>query len=470
MGFRINRIFALRGVRYLLLSVGFSLFAGVGNTTAAKASKAEPWEDYIKQHAIALQTVEAPLAPELLEKLASRELVLMGETTHGTLEYYTWRAAITRALVREADFRYIAVEGDWTALDPLDRYVRHFPDSADSAREVLARIDRWAEWMWANPVILDLAEWLRDWNGDLPPEQRVGFHGIDVYGWGDSVLELPAYLERLEAGWGHRAEMGLEPLRQLEGDIQAYARAVSRGQPTANKKLESIQQRLTEKEATWRAKDAAAFLQARQQAALIARAKEHMRRSVFQQPQSWNPRAANFMGTVLRLREAYREDARGVVWAHNTHIGDARHTPMAQSGLFTVGQQAREALGEDRVFLLGFASDRGTFRAGIRWGGPGQVIPLAPAMPGTFDFWLASAAPDLAYLPLAEARRDDRLQALIGHRAIGIVHSTGGDTSRNYVPSNVPRRYDGIVFIRETSALPELDAGAVRFDAVVEPE
>ena len=422
----------------------------------------DEWRSYIKDQAVALQTERDPIAGELLKAVSERRLVLLGEMTHGTREAYTWRAAITRALVSNAGFRFVAVEGDWTAIDPLDRYVRMLPDAPADAHTALAGIDRWAEWMWANPEILELAEWLHQWNAKRPAAERVGIHGMDVYGWGQSAGMLADYLERLEPEWGGRATAGLAPLLAFRGDSQAYARAVSLGEPTGAEKLEAVRARLNGQARSFKAKDAEAFHQAKQQAGLLARAKAHMRKSVEGNPRSWNPRAENFHATIERLRDYYGKDARGVVWAHNTHIGDSRHTPMQEAGMVTIGRQARESLGKDEVFLLGFSSHQGNFRAGERWGAPGKVIELAPSLPGSIDRWLADEAPARAFLPLTDARENQRLHDAAGHRAIGVVHASGTDSRRNYVPSNIALRYDGILFIRDTTALSELDDTAVR--------
>jgi len=440
----------------------FLVFAWIMGCAALSGGTAEEaWRSYIKEHAVALPTENDPIAAGMLEAMSKRELVLLGEMTHGTREAYTWRAAITRALVRDAGFRYVAVEGDWTAIDPLDRYVRLLPDAPADARSALAGIDRWAEWMWANPEILELAEWLHKWNAKKTAAERVGIHGMDVYGWGRSAEVLADYLERLEPAWGGRASDGLAPLRAFRGEAQAYARAVSLGEPTGAEKLEAVRSRLKAQADSFKATDAEAFHQAKQQAALLARAKAHMRKSVEGNPRSWNPRAENFHATVERLRDYYGKGARGVVWAHNTHIGDSRHTPMQEMGMITIGRQARESLGEDAVFLLGFSSHQGNFRAGERWGAPGKVIELASSLPGSIDRWLADEAPERAFLPLADARKNQRLHEAVGHRAIGVVHATGTDSSRNYVPSNIALRYDGILFIRDTTALAELrDAAA----------
>ena len=431
----------------------------MGPIAEARSGSADPWTIYIKENARDLsgpedlQSVTAMLKPH--------DLVLLGETTHGTHEYYVWRAEISKALISEAGFRFIAVEGDWSAIDRLDQYVRHRGTQADSAGAVLQTFDRWAEWMWANPVIEELAEWLHSWNAGRPFGERVGIHGIDVYGWGDSVEQLPDYLEALEPGWGKRAAEGLAPLRGFEGDSRAFSKAVMNNQPTGAEKLARIINRMEQESESLSEADPQAWMQARQKASLIRQAKRHLRKQVQNHPRSWNPRAENFMHTVERLRDYYGKEAKGIVWAHNTHVGDARFTPMRGAGLVTIGQLAREALGEDQVFILGFASDEGTFRAGRHWGEPGgSIMPLPTALGDTFDAYLRDAAPHTAFLSLAGARENADFLIPLGHRAIGIVHTPPRDPRRSYVPSIIPLRYDGVLFIRKTNALSELNPEA----------
>ncbi|MDW7711991.1 MAG: erythromycin esterase family protein [Deferrisomatales bacterium] len=422
----------------------------------ALADAAEPWLRYLARHATAVSLPHA--TQPVLDALRPHRLVLMGETTHGTREHYVWRAELSKALIADGGFRFIAVEGDWSALARLDRYVRLLDTEHGSAREVLATFDRWAQWMWANPVIEELAEWLRAWNSARPPGERAGIHGMDVYGWGESAARLPDTLEALEPGWGARASEGLAPLLRLQGDNEAFHRAVLRGQPTGADKLGRISERLEGEARTLRAADADSWLQAVQKAALITRAKQHLTKTAQRHPRSWNPRAENFLQTVERLLDYYGPAARGIVWAHNTHIGDARFTPMGHAGLITVGQRAREALGDAQVFLLGLAADRGSFRAGRWWGEPGgAVLALETALDGTMDAYLRDGAPHDAYfVPLAPARADPRLLRPADHRAIGVVRAPGGHPRRNYVPSVIPKRYDGLLFIRETGALDAL--------------
>jgi len=422
--------------------------------TAAPVASAS-WKAYSREHAIALDGPQD--SRRLLPYLESAELVLLGETTHGTREYYVWRAELSKALIQENGFQFIVVEGDWSSIDRLDRYVRHRCREFGSAEAVLKTFDRWPVWMWANPVIAELAEWLHAYNAERAPAQRVGVHGMDVYGWGESARKLPVYLDRMDPGWAARASPGLEGVQRFGGDPAAFYQAVLRGESTGMETLQDIQATLERLKMESPAPCREAWLQAMQHASLLVQAKRHLRKNMDNHPRSWNPRAEHFIQTVRRLRTYYGVGARGIVWAHNTHIGDARYTPMRPAGLVTIGQQAREWLGEDRVFLLGFASDRGSFRAGPRWGSPGRIMAMPTAEPGTFNAWLRDSLGASAFLPLAAARQNPELLKPAGHRAVGVVYEPGTPMHHHYVPSIIPHRYDGVLYLRNTRSLAELD-------------
>jgi len=440
--------------RLLILFYCLPIFAGM---LAARPTIADHWLEYISTHAQAMQVDELAPGNALFDTLADKSLVLLGESTHGTLEYYTWRSAISKALIEHASFNFIAVEGDWSALNALDRYVRHLDEQAESAHSVLVNFNRWPEWMWANPVIEDLAEWLHAFNRERPFAKRIGIHGIDVYGWGDSLADLPATLEKLEPGWGKQVESKLAVLMALDGDNDAFYRAVLSDRLEQSSALNEIYSQLVENKEALVEKDRHSYWQARQKTGLIIQAKRHLRKNIARHPLSWNPRAENFIHTIERLKHYYGEGASGIVWAHNTHIGDARHTPMLQSGMVTIGQQARERFSEGNVYLLGFASHQGTFRAGWQWGGRSEVMHLQPSTPISINSWLNQATQeDSFWLPLHNARTNARLQLNASHRAIGVTFNPSQSDIANYVPSNIPHRYDGLIFIRQTESLPLL--------------
>ncbi len=420
-------------------------------------SQREGWLDYFRSQAVDLKQ-KADLAP-VLAQAENRQLVLLGESTHGTHEYYAWRAKISRWLIQEAGYRFLAVEGDWEAIDALNRYVKHFPSAGENARTILLDFERWPQWMWANEEFAELAEWIREWNADLEPEKRVGIHGIDVYGWGDSVEQLPVYLESLRENWGAEAREALEALNAMEGDMFQFQRRAILGRVSTEDEVEAILHALREGEDTFRKDNPKSFLLAKQSTGLIRQAKRHMRGSVHGGAASWNPRAENFMDTVERLLAHYGDDARGVVWAHNTHIGDGRHTPMAEQGMVNIGQLARERLGAETCLIIGFTSYRGEVMAGREWGARREVMTKPTARDGSFDAWLREALAQresAVFIPLEQSRADPVLRRFGMQRAIGVTYNPEQDFRANYVPTVLPLRYDALIFFYETRALKPL--------------
>lgn len=421
---------------------------------SATADNRSAWIEFFRTQAYPLQTAQ-DLDP-LIEAVAERKLVLLGESTHGTREYYVWRDRISRRLIEEKAFNFIAVEGDWEAIYALNRYVKAMPGSAGSAHEVLMQLQRWPQWMWANQEVVELAEWLREYNAERPENERVGFYGVDVYGWGDSVSRLPGLLNALEPGWGDSVQRQLQPLKRLRGDNRRFHHAVVAGRPSTAPVLDAVVRRLKEERDRLREKDPHSYMLALQSARLTQQAKLHMRASADGRGNSWNPRAVNFMDTVERLFDYYGENARGILWAHNTHIGDGRHTPMGQSGMVNSGQLARERLGPEQCFIVGFATRQGELLAGRSWEAPRETMRMPPAREDSFEAWMHAAGVQQAlflFQPVAE----EALFLQPGYqRAIGVIYSPANDHRQNYVPTVLPLRYDALLYFEHTHPLDPL--------------
>ncbi len=397
---------------------------------------------------------EGEVLDSLTEAMGERRLALLGESTHGTHEYYVWRDRISRRLIEDAGFRFILVEGDWASLHELNRYVKDLPGAAESAREALEAQQRWPEWLWANEEIAELAEWLRQWNDGREPDQRVGFHGMDVYGpWG-SIDLVTAFVESHLPEAAERISGKLEPMASHPDDVGGYVRGhhgrrneVLAGYSAALDLVREARGADGAHPAEWFA--------AKQAVHVIKGAHRHFMGMAGQQQESWNRRAEHMHETALRLLERHGDGSRGIVWAHNTHIGDARATAMAARGEVNIGHLARESLGRDAVFALGFATHRGRVIAGREWGGQREEMTIPPGMPRSLEALLDGRFPDGAFLRTGDAppaaRRDT-----IPHRAVGVIYHPDNEAG-NYVPSRPADRYDAMIFIPETRALKALD-------------
>ncbi|RYZ15597.1 MAG: erythromycin esterase family protein, partial [Chitinophagaceae bacterium] len=257
----------------------------------------------------------------LLADADDRPVVMLGEASHGTHEYYTWRTALSKRLIEEKGFRFIAVEGDWPDCYKINRYVKGYPDAGDSIHAVLRNFDRWPTWMWANWEVAALAEWLRDWNSQRPMEQRVGFYGLDVYSLWDSMRTLQEYLEGEDPALAKAIRGALGCFQPYEDNEHAYARASLTKHSCRDRVLELLRE--VRAKAPQYSDDPEAAFSAEQNALIAVNAESYYRSMMSFDNESWNVRDRHMMETLRRLMDFHGPEAKGIVWEHNTHIGDA---------------------------------------------------------------------------------------------------------------------------------------------------
>lgn len=385
----------------------------------------------------------------LIERIGDARYVLIGEASHGTHEYYAWRAALTQRLVAEQGFSFVAVEGDWPDCASLDRWVRG-RDQA-TVEEVLGRFERWPRWMWANREVADFLTWLRRWNAEREPQQHVGFHGLDVYSLWQSLRAIMDYLEVHDgeaAATARRAWSCLEPYDQ---DPQQYALATRVVPTSCEDELVDLLEELLH-DGVPADGDAATRLDVEQNAAVAAGAERYYRAMVRGGGSSWNVRDEHMTDTLDRLMAHYGPDSRAIVWEHNTHVGDARATDMATRGLVNVGQLVRERHLDDGVVLIGAASYEGTVVAAPAWGEPLEEMEVPPARPGTHEHLLHTCGMD-QHLFVFPRQRTGWLEAWLGHRAIGVVYQPRMERAGNDVPTALGRRYDAFWYVDRSRAL-----------------
>ena len=400
----------------------------------------------------------------LLERIGDARFVLLGEASHGTHEFYAWRAAITRRLVTEKQFSFVAVEGDWPDCYQVSCSVTGAPGAPADPAQVLARFDRWPTWMWANEEVAAFTRWLRGHNATLPPSQRVGFYGLDVYSLWDSLRGILGYLREHEPAHVETALAAFRCFEPYAEDPQAYARA-TRLVPT------SCESRVTEMltgllKATGDGAGATRDdrFNAEQNALVAAGAEAYYRAMVSGGSASWNVRDCHMADTLDRLVDHHRgrdgaaetTPVKAVVWEHNTHVGDARFTDMAEAGIVNVGQLVRERHGEGQVCLVGFGSHAGTVIAAERWGDPGQVMDVPAARPDSVEALLHRSIEEPTALLVFPAELPRWLSEERDHRAIGVVYHPQAERWGNYVPTVLGRRYDAFCWFDETRALSPL--------------
>jgi erythromycin esterase len=403
---------------------------------------------------------KADLDP-LLDYVRDARVVLLGEASHGTSEYYTWRMRISQRLIEEQGFSLIAVEGDWPDCYRVNRYVKG-QGGDGSAFDVLHAFARWPTWMWANEEVVALVDWLRRFNDRLSENRRVGFYGLDVYSLWDSLYAVLGFLRK------HRPELlpaarhvfqCFEPYRE---DEQAYARATLWADESCEEGVIRLLASLRRGALKPQTMDREAQLDAEQNAVVIKNAEHYYRTMVRGGPDSWNVRDRHMADTLDRLLLKQGPQAKAIVWEHNTHIGDARHTDMADEGMVNVGQLAREAYGDENVALIGFCSHRGEVIAAREWEAPMQKMPVPEGRPESWEDLLHRAISGDALLLLEPGRQTGLWQQRRGQRAIGVVYHPEYEYG-NYVPTVLPRRYDALLYLDQTQALHPLHIEEVEF-------
>jgi erythromycin esterase len=398
----------------------------------------------------------------LLDSVKDSKVVMLGEASHGTHEYYTWRAQISKRLVEEHGFHFIAVEGDWPACYQINRYIKKYAGAGKDAQSVLEGFKRWPTWMWANWEIAAFSEWLYHHNLDKQQNRKAGFYGLDVYSLWDSLDAIMQYLQKEDPEAAEIAKRSLhcfEPFRDEE-DGQQYAWATRRIVPASCE--DEVLQLL--KEISSRAPrydhDVEAAFNAEQNALIAVNAEKYYRVMMNPGPDSWNVRDTHMMNTLDRLLTQHGSDAKAIVWEHNTHIGDARATDMARNGLVNIGQLAREKYGSQQVSLVGFGSYKGSVIAGDAWGAAMEEMNMPEAREGSWEQLLHEQAPADRYYLSSDLQNSQQLRRSVPHRAIGVVYHPERERYGNYVPSLIAERYDAFIFLDETKALHPLHMSA----------
>jgi erythromycin esterase len=386
----------------------------------------------------------------LMEAIGDSHYVLLGEASHGTSEYYTWRARLTRHLIIEKGFTFVAVEGDWPDCYQVNRYIKSYPDAAGSAAETLRAFQRWPTWMWGNWEVAAFTEWLRGYN--QTSQRRVGFYGLDVYSLWESMDTIINYLEKTDPEAAQAARQAYYCFEPYGQDEQAYAWSTRMVDKDCEGEVVDLLLKTRARAASYDS-DPEAALNVEQNATVMVNAERYYRAMVNSDANSWNVRDIHMADTLDRIMDFHGPKARAVVWAHNTHIGDARATDMAAAGMTNLGQLARQRHAQGDVLLVGFGAYQGWVVAGREWGAPLQRLPVPEARPDSWEEILHQAGQTDRLLLLSEVGGDPWFQERRGHRAIGVVYNPEYEKHGNYVPTSLPSRYDAFVFFDKTQAL-----------------
>jgi len=432
-------------------------------------------ESSLQQIVLAVREAAYPLTgasddyDSLLDLIGDARLVLLGEASHGTHEFYAERARITRRLIEEEGFTAVAVEADWPDAYRVNRYVRGAGDD-DQAVAALGDFRRFPTWMWRNAAVLEFVDWLHGHNAALSRgEGKAGFYGLDLYSLHASMQAVVGYLDKVDPAAARRARYRYSCFDHAGEDSQAYGFAASYGlgrscEDEVVAQLVELQRRAAEyaKRDGRVAEDE--YFHAEQNARL-ARDAEQYYRSMFQgRVSSWNLRDRHMVETLAELighldRTTGRR-TRVVLWAHNSHLGDARATEMGERGEWNVGQLVRQRYGDDAV-NVGFTTYDGTVTAASDWDAPTEFKRVRPALPGSYEALFHDAGPPRFLVSLrdggaaAEALRGPRLE-----RAIGVIYRPETERQSHYFHARLTDQFDAVVHLDRTRAVRPLDRDA----------
>jgi erythromycin esterase-like protein/predicted phosphoribosyltransferase len=407
----------------------------------------------IAERLLPLSTDE-DLAP-LIAHIRNREVVMLGESTHGTSEFYRIRAKISRFLSRNEEFSFVAVEGDWPDSQKLNSNLKNA--RTKSVREIMKTFKRWPTWMWANEEVADYLEAER--RGNPCP-----FFGLDVYSFFESMDAVIEYAKKANPFLAKLLKERYSCFEPFQRDEFSYARSLERfPEGCATEVLLNLESLL--KENLDPAIDPDERFSAEQNARIVVNAENYYRALLGSDEHSWNVRDGHMLDTLdLLLGQCRRKGKpeKGIVWAHNTHVGDYRATDMVRSGYTNLGGLARQSMGADRVALVGFGTYSGRVVASNAWGGKEQVLTIPDAPAGSWDAYFHEALKvrgwKQGYLIFDAKDQDGPFAEVFGQRAIGVVYQPNRDSRGNSVPTSLSRRYDAFIFVDQTTALHSLHA------------
>jgi erythromycin esterase-like protein len=390
-------------------------------------------------------------------RFGEARVVLLGEATHGTSEFYRARAAITRQLIQHHGFSIVAVEADWPDAARIDRYVRHQAGRPARGRSFA----RFPGWMWRNIEVMEFADWLRAHNETLSPGRRASFHGLDVYSLGASIEAVLEYLQRVDPKAAKIARQRYGCLTPWHEEPSGYGRAVLRGakDPCEPEVVAQLME-LLDNRLTYMQEDGEAFFDAAQNARIVRAAEQYYRIMYQGSRESWNLRDRHMFDTLQALLESRGADSKAVVWAHNSHIGNAAATAMGWQGEFNIGELCHVAYGDDAV-LIGFGTDRGTVAAASEWDGPMEIKTVRQARPDSYEyaFRKTGIARSLTSWREPENRElADTLRESMLERAIGVIYRPESELMSHYFEAVLAEQFDTYVWFEESKAVTPLPA------------
>ncbi|MBT8132983.1 MAG: erythromycin esterase family protein [Gammaproteobacteria bacterium] len=414
----------------------------------------------------------------LLKRIGDSRVVLLGESSHGTAEFYDMRARITRELIEKKGFTIVAVEADWPDAEIIDDYIHNAPSASkqgigDRKINLKKPFTGFPRWMWANHSVYGFTKWLTDYNRSIiSAEDKVGFYGLDLYDLSGSIDNVIEYLQYIDAKAAQAARRHYACLTPWAHDPSLYSRDMRSGRYTGceydvyavwrelrNKRLQYITSHRGVDNRSYRER----YFKAEQNARLAIKGERYFRTMYDSSSESWNQRDNSMFETLLSVMNFHGKTSKAVVWAHNSHIGDARATERSEHNEFNLGQKVREAFA-DNAYLIGFATDHGTVAAASEWGGPMLVMQIPPSHRDSYGYLFHQVKADNFLLPLRDTGSRDSIQDKTRkkllterlQRAIGTSYDPEDELRKHYIRASLPAQFDEIIWFDETQAVKPL--------------
>lgn len=400
---------------------------------------------------------------KLIESIGDSRYVLIGEATHGTHEFYQARAEITKQLILEKDFMAVAIEGDWPDAYRVHRYLQGQSDK-NNYEEALSEFKRFPQWMWRNKTIIPFLQWLRTYNDNQ--KNKIAFYGLDLYSLNASMQAVITYLTKVDPEAAARARLRYACFDHLNLDPQTYGYLASEGlRKTCVKETMDQLLELQHKAIAYVGKNSEVeeeIFYATQNARVVKDAEKYYRTMFDGRELSWNVRDIHMIDTLdvisEHLKERFKKPAKIVVWAHNSHVGDARATEMGEKGEVNIGQLAREKYGVKDTYLIGFSTYQGFVTAADDWGQPCEHKKINPGIPGSYEDLFHQLKHKEFILDLHRYKEIEHyLHISRLQRAIGVIYRPDTERMSHYFFTKLPLQFDSIIHFDDTTAVQELN-------------
>jgi protein-L-isoaspartate(D-aspartate) O-methyltransferase len=430
----------------------------------AQSQRVRSLREVIVSAAEPLPAIDDAAFAAMFDRFGGKRVVLLGESTHGTSEFYRARAAITQRLVEKHGFSIVAVEADWPDAAMIDRHIRRRP--LPNQAMATAPFQRFPAWMWRNDEFARFIDWMKGHNDRRGASDRAGFYGLDLYNLGASIATVLDYLDRTDPESARAARERYGCLTPWQSDPSTYGRAVitARFEGCEDEVVTQCRELLAKNIDQAKA-DGDDYLDAAQSARLVAAAERYYRIMYYGGPAAWNLRDDHMFDTLANLLEAKGPGSKAVVWAHNSHIGDARATDMSvMRDEINLGQRCRERFG-DEVALIGFGTNSGKVAAATDWDGEMEIKQIRPGMEGSYEKTFHDAGIERHLLDFQRnADLARRLSFPMLERFIGVIYRPETERASHHVNAVLSMQFDAFVWFDRTTPVSALGTGAGRSD------